>query len=77
MASAFGMVKEILLSPNLSFKGAIQKMKTCLQLDQDQLTHPTIEGKKYIRLMARAAKHLNRTDVFHYLRNITPPGTTG
>lgn len=27
--------------------------------------------------MARAAKHSNRTDVFHYLRTITPPGTTG
>lgn len=77
MVSVLCIAKESLLSPKLSTEGAIQIMKTYLQLDQDQLTHPTIEGKKNIRLMARAAKHSNRTDVFHYLRTITPPGTTG
>lgn len=39
--------------------------------------HPNAEDEKFIRLVARTAKHLHRIDVFDHLRKITPPGTTG
>ena len=52
-------------------------MKNSLCLDQDFFKNTTTETKRAIRGLARKVKNLIRLDVFKYLRDITPPGTTG
>ena len=48
-----------------------------LEKSEDYFRKPTPKDKTYIRVLARKAKNLKRTDVFYHLREITPPGTTG
>ena len=52
-------------------------MKNSLCLDQDFFKNKTTEGKRAVRGLARKIKNVMRLDVFKYLRDITPPGTTG
>ena len=52
-------------------------MKNSLCLDQDFFKNKTTEGKRAVRGFARKIKNVMRLDVFKYLRDITPPGTTG
>lgn len=48
-----------------------------LEKSEDYFRKPTPKDKTYIRVLARKAKNLKRTDVFYHLREITPPETTG
>ena len=48
-----------------------------LQLDQGFFENPTRLDKRAIRVLARKANNLKRSDVFNYLKEITPRGTTG
>ena len=70
------IVEPILLSSS-SAEAVIQQLKNPLQLDQGFFKNPTTGNKRAIRVLARKAKNLKRFDVFKYLREITPPGTTG
>ena len=45
-------------------------------LDDASLEHPKPETEKWIRCLARNAKE-HRIDVFSYLREVAPAGTTG
>ena len=60
-----------------SAQAIIQEMKNSLCLDQDFFENKTTEGKRAVRGLARKIKNVMRLDVFKYLRDITPPGTTG
>ena len=60
-----------------SAQAIIQEMKNSLCLDHDFSKNKTTEGKRAIRGLARKVKNLMRLDVFKFLRDITPPGTTG
>ena len=51
--------------------------RTLYRLDQGFFRNPTADEETAIRTLGRKAKNLNRMDVFHHLRKITPPGTTG
>ncbi|PFX13510.1 uncharacterized protein LOC111345949 [Stylophora pistillata] len=46
-------------------------------LDDASLEHPKPESEKWIRCLARNAKEHSRIDVFTYLREVAPAGTTG
>ena len=70
------IVESILTSPS-SAEAVIQQLKNSLQLDQGFFKNPTREDKTAIRILARKAKNLKGFDVFNYLKEITPPGTTG
>ena len=70
------IVEPILLSSS-SAEAVIQQLKNPLQLDQGFFKNPTTGNKRAIRVLARKAKNLKRFDVFNYLKEITPRGTTG
>nr|XP_058968800.1 uncharacterized protein LOC131795255 [Pocillopora verrucosa] len=71
------MIAEPILTSSSSPEAVIQQLKNSLQLDQGFFKNPTREDKRAIRVLARKAKNLKRFDVFSYLKEITPPGTTG
>ena len=73
----FCYIVEPILTSSSSPEAVIQQLKNSLQLDQGFFKNPTREGKRAIRVLARKAKNLKRSDVFNYLREITPLGTTG
>ena len=72
----FCYIVEPILTSSIKAEAVIQQLKNSLQLDQDFFKNPT-RGDKSIRVLARKAKNLKRFDVFGYLQEITPPGTTG
>ncbi|XP_066024076.1 uncharacterized protein [Pocillopora verrucosa] len=71
------MIAEPILTSSSSAEAVIQQLKNSLQLDQGFFKNPTREDKRAIRVLARKAKNLKRFDVFSYLKEITPLGTTG
>ena len=73
----FCYILEPLLTSSSSPQAVIQELENSLQLDQDFFKNPTTENKRAIRGLARKATNLKRTDVFNYLRKITPVGATG
>ena len=73
----FCYIVEPILTSSSSPEAVIQQLKNSLQLDQGFFKNPTREDKRAIRVLARKAKNLKRFDVFSYLKEITPPGTTG
>ena len=73
----FCYIVEPILTSSSSPEAVIQQLKNSLQLDQGFFENPTRKGKRAIRVLARKAKNLKRSDVFNYLREITPLGTTG
>ena len=73
----FCYIVEPILKSSSSAEAVIQQLKNSLQLVQGFFENPTTEDKRAIRILARKAKNLKRFDVFRYLREITPPGTTG
>nr|XP_058948232.1 uncharacterized protein LOC131776110 [Pocillopora verrucosa] len=75
--SEYGFGKESILTSSSSARAVIQQLDNSIQLDKGFFKNPTTEDKRAIRGLARRAKHLKRFDVFYYLREITPPGTTG
>lgn len=68
-------VSESLQSTLDSPKEAVDKLLH--NLDDASLEHPKPETEKWIRCLARNVKDQSRTDVFSYLREIVPAGTTG
>ena len=73
----FCYIVEPILTSSSSPEAVIQQLKNSLQLDQGFFENPTREDKRAIRVLARKAKNLKRFDVFSYLKEITPRGTTG
>ena len=73
----FCYIVESILTSSSSPEAVIQQLKNSLQLDQGFFKNPTREDKRAIRVLARKAKNLKRFDVFNYLKEITPRGTTG
>ena len=73
----FCYIVEPILTSSSSAEAVIQQLKNSLQLDQGFFKNPTIKDKLAIRVLARRAKNLKRFDVFSYLKEITPRGTTG
>ena len=73
----FCYIVEPILTSSSSPEAVIQQLKNSLQLDQGFFENPTREDKRAIRVLARKAKNLKRFDVFSYLKEITPLGTTG
>ena len=73
----FCYIVEPILTSSSSAEAVIQQLKNSLQLDQGFFKNPTREDKRAIRVLARKAKNLKRFDVFSYLKEITPRGTTG
>ena len=53
----------------------MQQLENSLRLDLGFFKNSKHRGS--IRGLARKAKNLKRKDIFYYLREITPPGTTG
>ncbi|XP_078346913.1 uncharacterized protein LOC144632189, partial [Oculina patagonica] len=72
-----GEVQESLLSQSSDAKEVVLRLIKTMQMDQLTLEQPEPETKKLIRCFAKRAKDSNRLDVFEYLREITPAGTTG
>ena len=72
-----GNVVESLLSQSCDPREVVRQLTESLQLDQDSLKHPEPGTKRWIRCLARKAKHSNRHDVVKHLREVTPAGTTG
>ena len=70
-------VQESLLCQSSDAREVVRQLQETLLLDQDSLKEPGPETKQLIRCLARTAKDSNRLDVFEYLREITPAGTTG
>ena len=75
--SLFCYVVEPILTSSSSAAAVIQQSKNSLQLDQGFFKNPIRKDKIAIRVLARKAKNLKRFDVFSYLKEITPQGTTG
>ena len=73
----FCYIVEPILTSSSRATAVIQQLKNSLQLDQGFFKNPTREDKRAIRVLARKAKNLKRSDVFNYLKEITPLGTTG
>ena len=73
----FCYIVEPILTSSSSAEAVIQQLKNSLQLDQGFFKNPTREDERAIRVFARKAKNLKRFDVFSYLKEITPSGTTG
>ena len=73
----FCYILEPILTSSSSPQAVIKQLENSLQLDQAFFKNPTAENKRAIRGLGRKAKNLKRTDVFRYLRKITPAGTTG
>ena len=73
----FCYIVESILTSSSSPEAVIQQLKNSLQLDQGFFENATREDKRAIRVLARKAKNLKRFDVFSYLKEITPLGTTG
>ena len=73
----FCYIVEPILTSSRSAEAVIQQLKNSLKLDQGFFKNPTREDKRAIRVLARKAKNLKRFDVFSYLKEITPLGTTG
>ena len=55
----------------------MQQLEKFLHSGEDYFRKPTSKDKSSIRVLARKAKNLKRLDVYSYVREITPPGTTG
>ena len=55
----------------------VGRLLETVQLDQASLQQPDSDTKKLIRFLGREAMRCNRSDVFKYLREIAPAGTTG
>ena len=72
-----GKIQDSLLLQSSDAKQVVLQLQETLQPDQTSLKEPGPETKQLIRCLARAAKDLNRSDVFEHLREITPAGTTG
>lgn len=70
-------VQESLLSQSCDAKEVVFQLEKTMQLYQASLEMPKPETKTMIRCLARKAKDSNRLDVFQYLREIAPAGTTG
>ena len=73
----FCYIVEPILTSSRCAEAVIQQLKNSLQLDQGFFENPTRLDKRAIRVLARKAKNLKRSDVFNYLKEITPRGTTG
>ena len=66
-------VQESLVSQSCDAKVIVLQLQT----KQASLEQPDCQTKALIRCLARKSKDLDRHDVFQYLREITPAGTTG
>ena len=73
----FCYIVDPILTSSSSAEVVIQQLENSLQLHQGFFKNPTREDKRAIRVLARKAKNLKRFDVFSYLKEITPRGTTG
>lgn len=58
-------------------KLVVSRLLETIQLDQASLEEPDSKAKRQIRCLARKASDCGRLDVFNYLREIAPAGTTG
>lgn len=72
-----GELLRSLLSRNIEAKDVIARLLDILHLEQESLQIPQPGTKRLLRNLARVAKEMNRLDVFEFLREITPAGTTG
>lgn len=78
--SALSLPDEVLrslLSRNVDAKDVIARLLEVVPLKQESLENPQPETKHFVRNLARFAKEMNRFDVFQFLRENTPAGTTG
>ena len=64
-------------SKSCDAKLVVSGLLQTIQLDQASLQQPDSDTKKLIRFLCREVIRCNRSDVFKYLREITPAGTTG
>ena len=72
-----GEVQESLLSQLSDAKEIVLQLRENMQLEQASLEQPDSKTKTMIRCLARKSKDSKRLDLFQYLRDITPAGTTG
>lgn len=73
-----GELLRSLLSRNIEAKDVIARLLDILHLEQESLAiNPQPGTKRLLRNLARVAKEMNRPDVFDFLREIAPAGTTG